>query len=93
MNYPDPKRVPTRGVAYLKEEPLFDAVRDSAEKVGGVEKLFSKRAMKYRQMGLHEHGAGGRDGEADVGGVHLRHPPRHRPRRPRHGGILREAGG
>jgi arsenate reductase len=25
-----------------------------AAKVGGVEKLFSKRAMKYRQMGLHE---------------------------------------
>jgi len=39
----------------LKEEPLSeDEVRGLAEKVGGVEKLFSKRAMKYRQMGLHE---------------------------------------
>ncbi|HEU4882002.1 MAG TPA: ArsC/Spx/MgsR family protein [Longimicrobium sp.] len=39
----------------LKEAPLsVDEVRDLAAKVGGVEKLFSKRAMKYRQMGLHE---------------------------------------
>ena len=29
-------------------------MRDLARKVGGVGKLFSKRAMKYRQMGLHE---------------------------------------
>ena len=29
-------------------------MRDLARKVGGVEKLFSKRAMKYRAMGLHE---------------------------------------
>jgi len=29
-------------------------VRALAAKVGGVEKLFSKRAMKYRQLGLHE---------------------------------------
>jgi arsenate reductase len=31
-----------------------EQVRDLAERVGGVEKLFSRRAMKYRQMGLHE---------------------------------------
>jgi arsenate reductase len=29
-------------------------VRGLALKVGGVEKLVSKRAMKYRGMGLHE---------------------------------------
>jgi arsenate reductase len=29
-------------------------VRDLARKAGGVETLFSKRAMKYRAMGLHE---------------------------------------
>ena len=29
-------------------------MRSLAAKVGGVEKLFSKRAMKYRAMGLHE---------------------------------------
>ncbi len=39
----------------LKSQPLEEAeVRDLARKVGGVEKLFSKRAMKFRQMGLHE---------------------------------------
>jgi arsenate reductase len=39
----------------LKAQPLEEAeVRDLARKVGGVEKLFSKRAMKFRQMGLHE---------------------------------------
>lgn len=47
--------VPIRGYRNLKEEPLSeDEVRALAAKVGGVEKLFSKRAMKYRQMGLHE---------------------------------------
>lgn len=44
-----------RSFRNLKEEPLsVDEVRGLAEKVGGVEKLFSKRAMKYRAMGLHE---------------------------------------
>ncbi len=39
----------------LKAQPLEEAeVRDLARKVGGVEALFSKRAMKYRAMGLHE---------------------------------------
>jgi arsenate reductase len=49
------KGVPIRGFRNLKEERLSpDEVRDLAAKVGGVEKLFSKRAMKYRRMGLHE---------------------------------------
>ena len=49
----------SRGVAIrsfrdLKAQPLSEAeVRDLAAKVGGVEK-FSKRAIKFRQMGLHE---------------------------------------
>lgn len=39
----------------LKAEPLQRSeVEDLARKVGGPEKLFSRRAMKYRQMGLHE---------------------------------------
>jgi hypothetical protein len=49
------KSVFVRGYRSLKEDPLsVDEVRDLARKVGGVEKLFSRRAMKYRQMGLHE---------------------------------------
>ncbi|HYR06885.1 MAG TPA: ArsC/Spx/MgsR family protein [Longimicrobium sp.] len=51
----DQKGVTIRSFRNLKEEPLsVDEVRGLAAKVGGVEKLFSKRAMKYRQMGLHE---------------------------------------
>ena len=47
--------VPIRHYRNLKEEPLSeDEVRTLAAKVGGVEQLFSKRAMKYRQMGLNE---------------------------------------
>ncbi len=49
------KGVPVHRFHNLKEEPLStDEVRELAAKVGGVEKLFSKRAMKYRAMGLHE---------------------------------------
>ena len=49
------KGVPVRRLRNLKEDRLSaDEVRDLAAKVGGVEKLFSKRAMKYRGMGLHE---------------------------------------
>ena len=49
-----------RGVAVdrfhdLKTDRLSaDQVRGLADLVGGPEKLFSRRAMKYRQMGLHE---------------------------------------
>lgn len=43
----------------LKAQPLQESeVRELARKVGGVEKLFSRRAMKYRQMGLHEREVG-----------------------------------
>jgi len=39
----------------LKAQPLAESeVRELARKVGGVEALFSRRAMKYRKMGLHE---------------------------------------
>ena len=49
------KGVPIRARRNLKEQPLSaDEVRALAAKVGGVDRLFSKRAMKYRQMGLHE---------------------------------------
>jgi arsenate reductase len=47
--------VQIRGFRDLKAQPLERAeVGDLARKVGGAEKLFSKRAMKYRAMGLHE---------------------------------------
>ncbi|MFL5539464.1 MAG: arsenate reductase family protein [Longimicrobiaceae bacterium] len=53
--YLEQKGVPIRSYRNLKELPLSeDEVRALAAKVGGVEKLFSRRAMKYRQMGLHE---------------------------------------
>ena len=53
--YLESKGVAIRSFRNLKEQPLsVDEVRALAEKVGGVEKLFSKRAMKYRAMGLHE---------------------------------------
>lgn len=49
------KGVPVRSFRNLKEEPLsVDEVRGLAAKAGGAEALFSKRAMKYRKMGLHE---------------------------------------
>ncbi len=49
-----------RGVAVdrfhdLKTDRLpADEVRRLADLVGGPDKLFSRRAMKYRAMGLHE---------------------------------------
>jgi arsenate reductase (glutaredoxin) len=47
--------VPIRSFRDLKAEPLTRAeVEELARKVGGVEALFSRRAMKYRKMGLHE---------------------------------------
>jgi arsenate reductase (glutaredoxin) len=49
------KGVEIRSFRDLKAAPLAPAeVRDLAAKVGGVDALFSRRAMKYRQMGLHE---------------------------------------
>ena len=55
LQYLEEKGVQIRSFRNLKDEPLsVDEVRDLADKVGGAEALFSKRAMKYRQMGLHE---------------------------------------
>jgi arsenate reductase len=49
------KGAPIRRYRNLKEQPLSeDEFRALAAKVGGLEKLFLKRAMKYRAMGLHE---------------------------------------
>lgn len=39
----------------VKEDRLSrKEIKKLVEMVGGVEKLFSKRALKYRAMGLHE---------------------------------------
>lgn len=47
--------VAVRSFRNLKAEPLSRAeVAELAHKVGGAGALFSKRAMKYRKMGLHE---------------------------------------
>ncbi len=56
---PEGRRVPGgqgRGRRPLKTDRLpADEVRRLADFVGGPDKLFSRRAMKYRAMGLHEH--------------------------------------
>jgi arsenate reductase-like glutaredoxin family protein len=53
---PGGQGIPVRHYRNLKEEPLPEGeVRALAAKVGGVEKLLSRRAMKYPQMGLHEY--------------------------------------
>lgn len=53
--YLQEKGVPIRSFRDLKAMPLERAeVEDLVRKVGGAETLFSKRAMKYRSMGLHE---------------------------------------
>lgn len=55
LDYLRGKQVGIESVRDLKAHPLTtDEVRELAAKVGSVEKLFSRRAMKYRQMGLHE---------------------------------------
>lgn len=47
--------MPVRSFRDLKAAPLSRGeVEELARKVGGAEALFSKRAMKYRKMGLHE---------------------------------------
>lgn len=47
--------VEVRSFRDLKTQPLSrEEVEELARKVGSVEKLFSRRAMKYRQLGLHE---------------------------------------
>jgi arsenate reductase len=55
MKHLQEKGVPIRSFRDLKAQPLErPEVEDLARKAGGAEKLFSRRAMKYRQMGLHE---------------------------------------
>jgi arsenate reductase (glutaredoxin) len=55
LKYLEEKGVPVDSFRDVKTQPLSRAeVEELARKVGGAEKLFSKRAMKYRQMGLHE---------------------------------------
>lgn len=55
VKYLQDKQIPIRSFRDLKAQPLERAeVVDLARKVGGAEKLFSRRAMKYRSMGLHE---------------------------------------
>jgi arsenate reductase len=47
--------VAVQGFRDLKAQPLSRAeVEELARKAGGPETLFSRRAVKYRQMGLHE---------------------------------------
>jgi arsenate reductase (glutaredoxin) len=39
----------------MKESPLpMETIQELATAVGGIEALFSKRSMKFRQWGLHE---------------------------------------
>lgn len=53
--YLEGKGVRVDGFRDIKADRLSaEEVRALAERVGGAEKLFSRRAMKYRQMGLHE---------------------------------------
>lgn len=55
LEYLREKQVGIESVRDLKVHPLtMNEVRDLAAKVGSVEMLFSRRAMKYRQMGLHD---------------------------------------
>jgi arsenate reductase (glutaredoxin) len=55
VKYLEEKGVPIRSYRNLKEEPLSQAeVRALAAKVGSPDALFSRRALKYRAMGLHE---------------------------------------
>ena len=55
VKYLEEKGVPIASFRDLKAAPLSEPeVRELAQKAGGPDKLFSKRAMKYRSMGLHE---------------------------------------
>jgi arsenate reductase (glutaredoxin) len=55
MQYLQERGVTVQNFRDVKTQPLTRAeVEDLARKVGGAEALFSKRAMKYRAMGLHE---------------------------------------
>jgi arsenate reductase len=55
VQYLEEKGVAIGSFRDLKAQPLSRAeVEELARKAGGAEALFSKRAMKYRSMGLHE---------------------------------------
>lgn len=55
VKYLEEKGVEVRSYHDLKADPLSRAeVEELARKAGGAEALFSKRAMQYRKMGLHE---------------------------------------
>ena len=55
VKYLEERGVTVQNFRDVKTQPLSRAeVEELARKVGGAEKLFSKRAMKYRKMGLHE---------------------------------------
>ncbi|HZG43783.1 MAG TPA: ArsC/Spx/MgsR family protein [Longimicrobium sp.] len=55
MQYLQERGVTIQNFRDVKTQPLTRAeVEDLARKVGSADKLFSRRAMKYRQMGLHE---------------------------------------
>ena len=55
VQYLHDRGVVIRSFRDLKAQPLTrPEVEDLARKVGGADALFSKRAMKYRKMGLHE---------------------------------------
>lgn len=55
VQYLEEKGVPIHSFRDLKAQPLTRAeVEELAGKAGGAETLFSRRAMKYRSMGLHE---------------------------------------
>jgi len=55
MHHLQERGVTVQSFRDVKTQPLSRAeVEDLARKAGGAEKLFSRRAMKYRGMGLHE---------------------------------------
>ncbi len=55
MQYLQERGVTVQSFRDVKTQPLTRGeVEDLARKVGGADRLFSRRAMKYRQMGLHE---------------------------------------
>ncbi len=55
LAYLEAKGVSVEAFRDVKTDRLSSSeVADLARKAGGAEKLFSRRAMKYRQMGLHE---------------------------------------
>jgi arsenate reductase len=55
MQYLQERGVTIQNFRDVKTQPLTRGeVEDLARKVGSADKLFSRRAMKYRQMGLHE---------------------------------------